>query len=868
MKYLIAVYLQGDTLQNVAKDLDSIIQTGHYQFEFSSTEAIVISLHYCHTGSAQATVSSSLEEDPPQSPQAVKKDKESSGKERWSKEQIDDFVRKLGFLDAEKEGGDKIKLFLRLNEVLEVEAKLLAQKNELSILCDQNKWMLFFCTPKLLLLHKYLSDWMSISCLCDLKNVQNIKEKMETISHSIESEAKLLELMVSLNDSHGVLVVCKELLDQAVRHIVREVSFLCTNDLETFGFMKNKVETLLNQCQHELIKCQTPMLTISMFLSALLLNHSLPTRIKPMTSVAGRMSISPECSQVLHSCPGFTQNELIPMILSIFGGVPEPFQIFRCQSSSTQEELDLFLQRAAEFPITHLILEVNKLPFQLQEHLMKFYLEIEHTQSVQTHVHLCLQYIETKPSSLRDVPWIIVEEHKMEPGGMRKVQCDQLAQSLVQLVFGNAGDGKTHYIKRQLKQCPSSCTISVNEAFSPLGAIKKLRQLPSDKPECAIFFNFTLLPPVGKSFSLHNCFENPESEDKQTAEHTLYHRLIEVISWFFFDLLILGYVEDRDTGLSFHLPGGLDWVIYVEVPSRDLTMTPDKMLEQFCSDIPTLGLLGTSHHVCEPFIMDEEVQLVCKYLKAYKEKEIDRLYKDGQPVKFSLGPVIAEKECHKLLDEFMPSHIRTRKITQHLFIKYMNTRCCFLDHLPAFNYNLGVGEYMKNSQGEQVTTNTRTLGSTLMEAMLKEVSDFCDPAIRENWSINPHQQLIYDMSSIDLITLHADKLLSAGEDKFTKIGVKVSSMIARSMFGPWAKQKDVQGSIVEVVGRSRGRKLKLDATVSLEDSNEDIHSDTDAGSDSESEDNLRVPEEVESDLLKPHGTNWEFKPDGVVGDYF
>ena len=47
-----------------------------------------------------------------------KDDKEGSGKERWSKEQIDDFVRKLGFLDAEKEGGDKIKHFLRLNEVV------------------------------------------------------------------------------------------------------------------------------------------------------------------------------------------------------------------------------------------------------------------------------------------------------------------------------------------------------------------------------------------------------------------------------------------------------------------------------------------------------------------------------------------------------------------------------------------------------------------------------------------------------------------------------------------------------------------------------------------------------------------------------
>ena len=99
--------------------MDNIIQTGHYQFEFSSTEAIVISLHYCHRGSAQATPSgqpSSVEEGLPQRLKKVAK--EGSGKERWSKEQIDDFVRKLGFLDSEKEGGDKIKNFLHLNEVV------------------------------------------------------------------------------------------------------------------------------------------------------------------------------------------------------------------------------------------------------------------------------------------------------------------------------------------------------------------------------------------------------------------------------------------------------------------------------------------------------------------------------------------------------------------------------------------------------------------------------------------------------------------------------------------------------------------------------------------------------------------------------
>ena len=39
--------------------------------------------------------------------------------ERWNTEQIGDFVRKLGFLDKEKDKGegDKIKHFLHVNEV-------------------------------------------------------------------------------------------------------------------------------------------------------------------------------------------------------------------------------------------------------------------------------------------------------------------------------------------------------------------------------------------------------------------------------------------------------------------------------------------------------------------------------------------------------------------------------------------------------------------------------------------------------------------------------------------------------------------------------------------------------------------------------
>ena len=44
-----------------------------------------------------------------------------------------------------------------------------------------------------------------------------------------------------------------------------------------------------------------------------------------------------------------------------------------------------------------------------------------------------------------------------------------------------------------------------------------------------------------------------------------YHQLMSEVGWFFFNLLILGYVEDPTTGKSFHFPGGLSWALYIEV---------------------------------------------------------------------------------------------------------------------------------------------------------------------------------------------------------------------------------------------------------------------------------------------------------------
>lgn len=71
--------------------------------------------------------------------------------------------------------------------------------------------------------------------------------------------------------------------------------------------------------------------------------------------------------------------------------------------------------------------------------------------------------------------------------------------------------------------------------------------------------------------------------------------------------------------------------------------------------------------------MDSDVQLVCKYLRAYKmgtPKRIDRQYREcGQLVKFSTDSDLSDEECHEMLQHHMPRHISSTKITQQLFIR-------------------------------------------------------------------------------------------------------------------------------------------------------------------------------------------------------
>ena len=122
-------------------------------------------------------------------------------------------------------------------------------------------------------------------------------------------------------------------------------------------------------------------------------------------------------------------------------------------------------------------------------------------------------------------------------------------------------------------------------------------------------------------------------------------------------------------------------------------MNAEEALECFREEVPTFKFLGTPRLVdCSyNYCVDGDVQLVCKYLQAYRNGTIDTLYierkgktmeyyKDfqrykccmhvlGTPVKFSSNSDVSVAECQRLLQFYMPEHVKGNKITTKLFIQ-------------------------------------------------------------------------------------------------------------------------------------------------------------------------------------------------------
>ena len=109
--------MQGDTLQNVASDLEKIFQTGHYSFIIPENiaEPGRVELIYKPSSKRAALVK---DESPSEDQASTVPNLDDNVKEEtWDSEQTGNFARKLGFLDSEKAGGELVKPFLQINEV-------------------------------------------------------------------------------------------------------------------------------------------------------------------------------------------------------------------------------------------------------------------------------------------------------------------------------------------------------------------------------------------------------------------------------------------------------------------------------------------------------------------------------------------------------------------------------------------------------------------------------------------------------------------------------------------------------------------------------------------------------------------------------
>ena len=110
---------------------------------------------------------------------------------------------------------------------------------------------------------------------------------------------------------------------------------------------------------------EPPMLMVGQFLNILLKEHSIFS--PDLMSMPRHHVSSTICNQPLYFCSSYSNANCLRFILEIFSKIPEAYQVLRCQTTTSEEELELFLKRALTQPNYYLLLDINKLPFKLQE---------------------------------------------------------------------------------------------------------------------------------------------------------------------------------------------------------------------------------------------------------------------------------------------------------------------------------------------------------------------------------------------------------------------------------------------------------------------------------------------------------------------
>lgn len=106
------IFVQGDTVEGLSDELKHIMETGYYQFSLHLTsDGVTGNVELLH----QRSMYSSCEKG--EEIKATMTRSTYMVEQKWNNEEINDFVRKLGFLDVKGEMGAKIDHFIYVNQV-------------------------------------------------------------------------------------------------------------------------------------------------------------------------------------------------------------------------------------------------------------------------------------------------------------------------------------------------------------------------------------------------------------------------------------------------------------------------------------------------------------------------------------------------------------------------------------------------------------------------------------------------------------------------------------------------------------------------------------------------------------------------------
>ena len=114
-----------------------------------------------------------------------------------------------------------------------------------------------------------------------------------------------------------------------------------------------------------------PVKVVGDFLHSIFANDCLPPAIRLYATfpLHSEVPAVPHRNKfTLHAVHNFIPLQMLQLIVTVFDGVPNSFQIFQCTQNTTEQQLDIFFDRAFHWnDLRYLLLGVNYLHNELQE---------------------------------------------------------------------------------------------------------------------------------------------------------------------------------------------------------------------------------------------------------------------------------------------------------------------------------------------------------------------------------------------------------------------------------------------------------------------------------------------------------------------